>query len=171
MVDISAVQDRSGPYPWWTSCSETNFHLLKPISDRKTALMSTFNEKYWQKKTQEVLFTSLIWPSFSRPSTQDGRGTWLGFVKPYVNLCELLVLDTFCSILKHLLKNLSICPAGLLSPPLWAVAPSWTDSQSAEPETKSLSWARWNFQTTTNNYKYCKKTHKIPTWPLWLLGA
>ena len=130
-----------------------------------------FQWKILATKTQEVLFTSLIWPSFSRPSTQDGRGTWLGFVKPYVNLCELLVLDTFCSILKHLLKNLSICPAGLLSPPLWEVAPSWTGSQSAEPETKSLSWARWNFQTTTNNYKYCKKTHKIPTWPLWLLGA
>ena len=50
MVDISAVQDRSGPYPWWTSCSETNFHLLKPISDRKTALMSTFNGKILAKK-------------------------------------------------------------------------------------------------------------------------
>ena len=40
------------------------------------AQLTPSNEKYWQKGTRKF-YSQAIWPSFSRPSTQEGRGTWL----------------------------------------------------------------------------------------------
>ena len=46
------------------------------------AQLTPSNEKYWQKGTRKF-YSQAIWPSFSRPSTQEGRGTWLGIVQLY----------------------------------------------------------------------------------------
>ena len=40
------------------------------------AQLTPSNEKYWQKRPRKF-YSQAIWPSFSRPSTQEGRGTWL----------------------------------------------------------------------------------------------
>ena len=47
------------------------------------AQLTPSNEKYWQKGTRKF-YSQAIWPSFSRPSTQEGRGTWLGLTQSKV---------------------------------------------------------------------------------------
>ena len=42
------------------------------------AQLTPSNEKYWQKRPRKF-YSQAIWPSFSRPSTQEGRGTWLQY--------------------------------------------------------------------------------------------
>ena len=46
------------------------------------AQLTPSNEKYWQKGTRKF-YSQAIWPSFSRPSTQEGRGTWLAPSRPF----------------------------------------------------------------------------------------
>ena len=67
-------------------CSRTDW-IFESLADQNSeilcwrfqfcAQLTPSNEKYWQKGTRKF-YSQAIWPSFSRPSTQEGRGTWLG---------------------------------------------------------------------------------------------
>ena len=75
---------------WWKGqmplCSRTQWSF-ESLADQNSeflcwrfqfcAQLTPSNEKYWQKGTRKF-YSQAIWPSFSRPSTQEGRGTWLG---------------------------------------------------------------------------------------------
>ena len=66
-------------------CSQTDW-IFESLADQNSeilcwrfqfcAQLTPSNEKYWQKGTRKF-YSQAIWPSFSRPSTQEGRGTWL----------------------------------------------------------------------------------------------
>ena len=74
---------------WWKGqmplCSRTQWSF-ESLADQNSeflcwrfqfcAQLTPSNEKYWQKGTRKF-YSQAIWPSFSRPSTQEGRGTWL----------------------------------------------------------------------------------------------
>ena len=63
------------------------------------AQLTPSNEKYWQKGTRKF-YSQAIWPSFSRPSTQEGRGTWLDVNRHFSFAlhvkCELHFLHKKC---------------------------------------------------------------------------
>ena len=70
------------------------------------AQLTPSNEKYWQKGTRKF-YSQAIWPSFSRPSTQEGRGTWLdrtqhSWSENYSIMLSRLLTSIVCTI--HLAK-------------------------------------------------------------------
>ena len=87
---------------WWKGqmplCSRTQWSF-ESLADQNSeflcwrfqfcAQLTPSNEKYWQKGTRKF-YSQAIWPSFSRPSTQEGRGTWLQllWLKITIQNCE-----------------------------------------------------------------------------------
>ena len=81
---------------WWKGqmplCSRTQW-IFESLADQNSeflcwrfqfcAQLTPSNEKYWQKGTRKF-YSQAIWPSFSRPSTQEGRGTWLYLKWPII---------------------------------------------------------------------------------------
>ena len=85
---------------WWKGqmplCSRTQWSF-ESLADQNSeflcwrfqfcAQLTPSNEKYWQKGTRKF-YSQAIWPSFSRPSTQEGRGTWLLSDQPLLSQRE-----------------------------------------------------------------------------------
>ena len=101
---------------WWKGqmplCSRTQWSF-ESLADQNSeflcwrfqfcAQLTPSNEKYWQKGTRKF-YSQAIWPSFSRPSTQEGRGTWLSsvysglvFYPPvsYAVMCSVICVPTW----------------------------------------------------------------------------
>ena len=105
---------------WWKGqmplCSRTQWSF-ESLADQNSeflcwrfqfcAQLTPSNEKYWQKGTRKF-YSQAIWPSFSRPSTQEGRGTWLTSTQS-AKWAHISEIHFFCikpRLNKNFVKNL-----------------------------------------------------------------